>query len=57
MNKVERAAYCASLLAIIQSQESAGSNLRSAILSAEYDKNYKLLKQEIENEARTSINK
>lgn len=53
MNKVELAQYLANLHTLLSAQASGVAN-PSAVLSAEYDRAWAQLKQEIANETRTS---
>lgn len=52
MSKAELAQYLVNLNTLLAAQSSAAHSVPSAVLSAEYDRNWALLKQEIENEER-----
>lgn len=52
MNKAEIAEYLVNLHTLMAAQEGAGLGQKSTILTDEYNKFWKLLKQEIVNETR-----
>ena len=56
MTKAERASYLASLSALLKDQDASGATFRSLELATEYEREWKLLKEQIENEARKSTN-
>lgn len=53
MNKAELAQYLVNLHTLLQAQSSGAHSVPSAVLSEEYNRNWALLKEEIDNEART----
>lgn len=52
MTKVEIASYLVSLHTLLEAQSKGAHSIPSAVLGAEYDRHWVMLKQEIENEAR-----
>lgn len=52
MSKAELAQYLVNLNTLLAAQSSAAHSVPSAVLSAEYDRNWALLKQEIEKDER-----
>lgn len=51
--RYDLAQYLVNLHTLLAAQSSAAHSVPSAVLSAEYDRNWALLKEEIANETRT----